>query len=147
MSISPRPTWLLIFNALAVMAVCGVMFAYFLFVIFTMNNPGIALGSSLVLFIPLLIAAMQYRAVFRRNENAARNVGNYLFIAGGLLAIFFAMMTYIYVANGKGIDYRQLAMLGLLTLACVYLLFCGLTNQRWAKQLQREMENAPDKES
>jgi hypothetical protein len=133
----PQPTWLLIFNALAVIAACLVLLAYFLWVIATKSNPLLIWGGPLMICVPLLIAAMQYRAVFLRSENAARHVGNYLFIAGGLLSIFFAMMAYLYVAKEKVIDYPNLAILGSLILASVYLLFCGRINQRWAKQLQQ----------
>ena len=92
--------------------------------------------------VPPLIAAMQYRAVFRRSENAARHVGNYLFIAGGLLAILFAMLTCIYAVNKQEIDVPGLAVLSSLTTAFLYILFCGWTNQQWAKQLQQWRRNA-----
>jgi hypothetical protein len=100
-----------------------------------------------MLLVPLLIAAMQYRAVFHQSENAARHVGNYLFVAGGLLAIFFAMMTYVYASNIKEFDYRSLATLIAITLLSAYLLLCGHSNRNWAKRLQSwEAENTPKEE-
>ncbi len=145
MPLPPRPTRLLIFNTLTVILACLAMFACSLWVIVTKSNPFLVLGAPLMLCVPLLIAAMQYRAVFRHSENAARHVGKYLFFTGGLLAIFFAMLTYIYSANEKQIDYQRLEIMGCLTAACVYLLFCGHANQRWARQLQEwEAENEPE---
>jgi hypothetical protein len=145
MSTPPRPSWLLILNAVAVITACVVLFAYFAWVIATKNSPLLVLGSPLMLCVPLLIAAMQYRAVFRHSEHAARHVGKYLFIAGGLLAIFFAMLSFIFAANEKGIDYGKIEITGALTVGCVYLLYCGHTNRLWAKQLQQwEEENAAE---
>jgi uncharacterized membrane protein len=138
---SSKPTRLLIFNAVAIIAACLVLFGYFAWIIATKYNPILALCSPLMLCVPLLIAAMQYRAVFLHSENAARHVGNYLYAAGGLLAIFFAMLTYIYVSNEKEIDYQRLANLIGITAACVYLLYCGRANQRWAKQLDANETN------
>ena len=148
MPLPPRPTRLLIFHALAVIAACLALFAFFVWVIAAKCNVFVVFGIPLMLCVPLLIAAMQYRAVFRRSENAARQVGKYLFIAGGLLAIFFAMMNFIYAADRKEIDYQRLEILSSLTAACVYLLYCGHANRCWAKQLQQwEMENAPEEET
>ena len=142
MSNPPRPTWLLIVHAVTVIAICLVLFVYFLWILITKSHPLFVLGGPLMLCVPLLIAAMQYRAVFRRSENAARHVGKYLFIAGGLLGIFFAMLTYIYAANEKVTDVPRLAVLSAITIACIYLLLCGQADQRWASQLQQwEMEH------
>jgi O-antigen/teichoic acid export membrane protein len=143
----PRPTWLLILNALAVMTGCLVLFAYFAWVLVTKYQPILVFVAPLMLCVPLLIGAMQYRAVFRRSENAARNVGKYLFIAGGLLAIFFAMMTFIYASNEKEVEPLKLEISSCLTAASLYLLYCGHANQCWAKQLQEaEAEESEEAE-
>ncbi|MCC6126476.1 MAG: hypothetical protein IT426_16070 [Pirellulales bacterium] len=138
----PRPSWLLIFNALVVIAACLVSFGYCAWILATKHGPILVLAAPLMLCVPLLIAAMQFRAVFRRSEIAARNLGKYLFIAGGLLAIFFAMLTGIYAANEKEADGQRIAILSAITVACVYLLYCGRANLRWAEQLE-EGEKEP----
>jgi hypothetical protein len=127
---------MLIFNALAVIAACLASFGYCVWILATKFSPLLVLAAPLMLCVPLLIAAMQYRAVFRHSEIAARNVGKYLFIAGGLSAIFFAMLTYIYAASEKAADGQRLSYLAGITAACIYLLFCGRANRRWAKQLE-----------
>jgi hypothetical protein len=129
-------------SAVTVILACLILFVYFLWIIATKFNQLLVLAAPLMLCVPPLIAAIQYRAVFRNNENAARHVGNYLFFAGGLLAIFFAMLTWIYAASGKEGDHPMVSILTTLTLASVYLLLCGVVNRRWAKQLQQgEMED------
>jgi O-antigen/teichoic acid export membrane protein len=145
---APRPSWLLIFNALAVILACLVSLGYVLWIIATQKNQLLILGGPLMLCVPPLIALMQYRAVFQGSENAARQVGKYLFIGGGLLAILFAMLTCINAANRQQFDVPGLALLSSLTAAFVYLLFCGWTNQRWAEQLRHwEEENSQEEKS
>jgi hypothetical protein len=146
MSTAPRPSWLLMFHAIAVISICVVLFACSAWAIVSKFNPLFALAAPLMVCVPPLIAAMQYRAVFGHSENAARHVGKYLFIAGGLFAIFFAVMTYLYVANGREIDFQGLEILGGLTAGCVYLLVCGHANGRWAKELQVWEEDTPSEE-
>jgi hypothetical protein len=144
----PHPSGLLVVHAIAVISICAVLFAGSAWALIARYTPLFALAAPLMLCVPPLIAAMQYRAVFRRNENAARHVGKYLFIAGGLLAIFFAVMTYVYATNGKPVETEGLQILLGVTAACVYLLLCGHANGRWAKQLQEwEEENARDSEA
>jgi O-antigen/teichoic acid export membrane protein len=145
---APKPSWLLILNALAVILASLVSFAYFLWIIATKSNPLLILAGPLMICVPPLIAIMQFRAVFRGSENAARQAGKYLFIGGGLLAILFAMLTCINAVNNQEIDVPGLAVLSSLTAAFLYILFCGWTNQQWAKQLQQwKEENSPDDKS
>jgi hypothetical protein len=132
----PKPGGLLIVNSLAVIAICLALFGLSLWILVTKYTPLLALGAPLMLCVPLLIAAMQYRAVFRQSEIAARNAGKYLFIAGGLLAIFFAMMTYIYATNEKDVDLQRVLLSIALVAGSLYLLYCGRCDQRWAKQLE-----------
>ncbi len=147
LSTAPRPSWFLVVHAIAVILICAVLFAGSAWTLIARYHPLFALAAPLMLCVPPLIAAMQYRAVFRRNENAARHVGKYLFIAGGLLAIFFAVMTYIYATNAKPVEKEGLQILVGVTAGCLYLLICGHANGRWAKQLQEwEEKNAREEE-
>jgi uncharacterized membrane protein len=137
----PRPPWLLTLHAIVVILICLAVLGCSVWALIAQYHPLFALAAPLMLCVPPLIAAMQYRAVFRHNENAARNVGKYLFVAGGLLAIFFAVMTYIYATNAKPVETQGLRILVGVTAACLYLLLCGHANGRWAKQLQDWEEN------
>jgi hypothetical protein len=132
---APKPSLLLTFNAVAVILACSAASVYFLWILATRSGPLLILGGPLMIFVPPLLAAMQYYAVFRAGELAARRLGKYLFIGGGLLAIFFAMLAAIHVANNKEIDFAGLGMLLTLTAVFAYLLFCGWTNQCWADRL------------
>ena len=63
-------------------------------------------------------------------------------LTGGLLAILFAMLTFIYVTS-ENPDPHRVAGVSCIMLACAYLLYCGKATQRWADELNDgERENA-----
>jgi peptidoglycan/LPS O-acetylase OafA/YrhL len=132
---------MLIVHSLYVILVCASLFGYFLWLMFSAWNPMWGLTAPLMFCVPPLIAAMQYRAVFGRNENAARKAGKYVFLTGGLFAILFTALTYLYATSEKPDPFR-LTCITCITLAFAYLLYCGKATQRWADELQ---ENDPEK--
>jgi hypothetical protein len=142
MTEQPHPSRMLIVHSFYVIAVCTALFGYFVWLIVSSWHPVLGLTAPLMLCVPPLIAAMQYRAVFGRNENAARNAGKYVFLTGGLLAILFAMLTFIY-ATSENPDPHRVAGVSCIMLACAYLLYCGKATQHWADELNDgERENA-----
>jgi O-antigen/teichoic acid export membrane protein len=134
---------MLIVHSVYVIAVCTALFGYFVWLFFSSWHPVLGLTAPLMLCVPPLIAAMQYRAVFGRSENAARKAGKYVFLTGGLFAILFAALTYLYATSEKPDPYR-VACIACITIAFAYLLYCGKATQRWADELQEvDRENAP----